>query len=217
MIIYCLLKRRHGHVLTVRDLQRAFGWCKKAAMQQGYPHNSRHSELCTGRTVISLRVAGFYLQFGWNRGVIVHLIPFGDEGVFVFYGKPHPDSQIITHHIPKKKRERKITMVKVTLKDGSVIEVAKGTSYGEIAKSLSAKLYKEATTAKVNGEYCDLRDTAEEDVAVEFLTFDDKDGKKTFWHRQFSNSFLMQNSQSDLQSTTASTTTSTQKLLSTKK
>ena len=30
------------------------------------------------------RVADFYLQFGWNRGVIVHLIPFGDEGVFCF-------------------------------------------------------------------------------------------------------------------------------------
>ena len=73
-------------------------------------------------------------------------------------------------------------MVKVTLKDGSVKEFAKGTSYAEIAKSLSSKLYKEVTTAKVNGEYCDLRDTAEEDVAVEFLTFDDKDGKKTFWH-----------------------------------
>ncbi|MBR5306231.1 MAG: TGS domain-containing protein, partial [Oscillospiraceae bacterium] len=73
-------------------------------------------------------------------------------------------------------------MVKVTLKDGSVIEVAKGTSYAEIAKSLSGKLYKEATTAKVNGEYCDLRDTLEADAAVEFLTFDDKDGKKTFWH-----------------------------------
>ena len=58
-------------------------------------------------------------------------------------------------------------MVKVTLKDGSVKEFAKGTSYAEIAKNLSAKLYKEATTAKVNGEYCDLRDTAEEDVAVE--------------------------------------------------
>ena len=100
---------------------------------------------------------------------------------FVFTGKPHPDSQIITHHTYTK-RKGKITMVKVTLKDGSVIEVAKGTSYAEIAKSLSAKLYKEATTVKVNGEYCDLRDTAEADAAVEFLTFDDKDGKKTFWH-----------------------------------
>jgi len=84
--------------------------------------------------------------------------------------------------IYQKKRERKITMVKVTLKDGSVIEVAKGTSYAEIAKSLSAKLYKEATVAKVNGEFCDLRDTAEADANVEFLTFDDKEGKKTFWH-----------------------------------
>ena len=73
-------------------------------------------------------------------------------------------------------------MVKVTLKDGSVKEFAKGTSYAEIAKSLSGKLYKEATVAKVNGEFCDLRDAMEADAEVEFLTFDDKDGIKTFWH-----------------------------------
>ena len=65
-------------------------------------------------------------------------------------------------------------MVKVTLKDGSVIEVAKGTSYGEIAKSLSAKLYKEATVAKVNGDIKDLREIVDADCEVEILTFDDE-------------------------------------------
>jgi threonyl-tRNA synthetase len=37
-------------------------------------------------------------------------------------------------------------MVKVTLKDGSVIEVAKGTSYGEIAKSLASFLSRDSIT-----------------------------------------------------------------------
>ena len=73
-------------------------------------------------------------------------------------------------------------MVKVTLKDGKVIEVAKGTSYAEIVKGISMKLYKEATVVKANGELHDLRDAAEEDVTLEVLTFDDKDGKKAFWH-----------------------------------
>ena len=73
-------------------------------------------------------------------------------------------------------------MIKVTLKDGKIIEVAKGTSYAEIVKSISMKLYKEATVVRANGELCDLRDAANEDVVLEVLTFDDKDGKKAFWH-----------------------------------
>ncbi|MBQ5782725.1 MAG: threonine--tRNA ligase, partial [Oscillospiraceae bacterium] len=73
-------------------------------------------------------------------------------------------------------------MVKVTLKDGKVIEVAKGTSYAEIVKSISMKLYKDACVVKANGDLHDLRDAADEDVTLEVLTFDDKDGKKAFWH-----------------------------------
>ncbi|MBQ5325000.1 MAG: threonine--tRNA ligase [Oscillospiraceae bacterium] len=73
-------------------------------------------------------------------------------------------------------------MIKVTLKDGKIIEVAKGTSYAEIVKGISMKLYKEATVVRANGELCDLRDAANEDVVLEVLTFDDKDGKKAFWH-----------------------------------
>ena len=73
-------------------------------------------------------------------------------------------------------------MIKVTLKDGKIIEVAKGTSYAEIVKGISMKLYKEATVVRANSELCDLRDAANEDVVLEVLTFDDKDGKKAFWH-----------------------------------
>ncbi|MBR5251660.1 MAG: threonine--tRNA ligase, partial [Oscillospiraceae bacterium] len=73
-------------------------------------------------------------------------------------------------------------MVKVTLKDGKVIEVAKGTSYAEIVKGISMKLYKDACVVKANGDLHDLRDAADEDVTLEVLTFDDKDGKKAFWH-----------------------------------
>ena len=123
-----------------------------------------------------------FLQFGWNRGVIVHLIPFGMKVFFVFMANLTLILKLLLTIYQKKKRERKIIMVKVTLKDGSVMDVAKGTSLAELAKSLSGKLYKEATVAKVNGEFADLRDTVEADAAVEFLTFDDKEGKKTFWH-----------------------------------
>ena len=37
-------------------------------------------------------------------------------------------------------------------------------------------------SAKVNGEVCDLRTVLNEDCKVEILTFDDKEGKKAYWH-----------------------------------
>ena len=43
-------------------------------------------------------------------------------------------------------------------------------------------LYKSACAAKVNGEVCDLRTVLNEDCKVEILTFDDKEGKKAYWH-----------------------------------
>ncbi len=73
-------------------------------------------------------------------------------------------------------------MIKVTLKDGSVKEFENPISYAEIAKSISPKLLEKATAAKVNGEVVDLRDVADADVELEILTFEDKEGKKAFWH-----------------------------------
>ena len=74
-------------------------------------------------------------------------------------------------------------MIKVTLKDGSVKEFESPVSYAEIAKSISPKLLEKATCAKANGEIHDLRDIADKDVEVEILTFDDREGKKAFWHK----------------------------------
>ncbi|MEG1896074.1 MAG: threonine--tRNA ligase, partial [Oscillospiraceae bacterium] len=51
-----------------------------------------------------------------------------------------------------------------------------------IAKSISPKLLEKATAALVNGKVHDLRDMADKDVNLEILTFDDKEGKKAFWH-----------------------------------
>ena len=73
-------------------------------------------------------------------------------------------------------------MIKVTLKDGSVREYDQPLSYGEIAASISPRLLEKATIAKANGQLCDLRDIADKDVSLEILTFDDKEGKKAFWH-----------------------------------
>ncbi|MBR6748013.1 MAG: threonine--tRNA ligase, partial [Clostridia bacterium] len=72
-------------------------------------------------------------------------------------------------------------MIKVNLK-GNEKEFESGISVAEIANSIGMGLYKSACAAKVNGEVCDLRTVLTEDCDVEILTFDDKDGKKAYWH-----------------------------------
>ena len=72
-------------------------------------------------------------------------------------------------------------MIKVDLK-GSEKEIESGVSVAEVAKSIGMGLYKSACAAKVNGEVCDLRTVLNEDCKVEILTFDDKEGKKAYWH-----------------------------------
>jgi len=73
-------------------------------------------------------------------------------------------------------------MIKVTLKDGSIIEVEKGTKVSEIAKSLSQGLYKKALSAKINGKRSELMAEINEDCKLEILTFEDDDGKWTLRH-----------------------------------
>ena len=65
---------------------------------------------------------------------------------------------------------------------GSEKEFESGVSVAEVAKSIGMGLYKSACAAKVNGEVCDLRTVLNEDCKVEILTFDDKEGKKAYWH-----------------------------------
>ena len=58
----------------------------------------------------------------------------------------------------------------------------KGTPAFEIAKSIGMGLYRAACACKVNGRVCDLRTPVENDCDLEFLTFDDEDGKRAFNH-----------------------------------
>ena len=72
-------------------------------------------------------------------------------------------------------------MIKVNLK-GSEKEFESGVSVADVAKSIGMGLYKAACAARVNGTVCDLRTPLTEDCTVEILTFDDKDGRKAYWH-----------------------------------
>ena len=73
-------------------------------------------------------------------------------------------------------------MINVELKGGVVKEFEMNTTPAEIAKSIGAGLYKSVCCARVNGEVVDLRTPLTADCKVELLTFDDPDGKQTFWH-----------------------------------
>ena len=74
-------------------------------------------------------------------------------------------------------------MLKVKLKDGSVIEVERGTSIIDVAKKISEGLARNATCGEVNGEVKDLRFELEDDCDLVIHTFDsDLEGKKAYWH-----------------------------------
>ena len=74
-------------------------------------------------------------------------------------------------------------MIKVELKDGSILEVDQGSSVLDVAKKISEGLARMATAGRVNGNVVDLRYALEEDCKLEILTFDsDLDGKKAYWH-----------------------------------
>ncbi|GEM65343.1 threonine--tRNA ligase [Sphingobacterium faecium NBRC 15299] len=73
-------------------------------------------------------------------------------------------------------------MIKITLPDGSVREYEKGTSAAQVALSISEGLARNVLAAEVNGEIWDSSRPIEEDSTVKLLTWNDTNGKSTFWH-----------------------------------
>ena len=75
-------------------------------------------------------------------------------------------------------------MLKVTLKDGSILEIEKGSSILEVAKQISEGLARNATCGEVNGEVKDLRYELQKDCNLVIHTFQEEDleGKKAYWH-----------------------------------
>lgn len=74
-------------------------------------------------------------------------------------------------------------MIKVTLKDGKIIEIEKGKAIIEVAKQISEGLARMATCGEVNGEVKDLRYELQEDCELNICTFENsEEGKKAYWH-----------------------------------
>lgn len=73
-------------------------------------------------------------------------------------------------------------MIQVTLPDGRIHEVPVGTTPLDIAKSISEGLARQVLAAKVNGKIQDAHQGLEENATLHLLTWENADGKSTFWH-----------------------------------
>ena len=74
-------------------------------------------------------------------------------------------------------------MIKITLKDGKVMEEKEGIKIFDVAKKISEGLARVATCAIVDGETKDLRYELNQDCKLSICTFEsDLEGKKAYWH-----------------------------------
>lgn len=72
--------------------------------------------------------------------------------------------------------------IKITLPDGSIREFAQGSTPYDVALSISEGLARNVLAAKVNGKVVDANTPLTEDATLSLLTWNDTEGKSTFWH-----------------------------------
>jgi len=73
-------------------------------------------------------------------------------------------------------------MIKITFPDGAVREYEKGITALQIAKSISEGLAKKVLAASINGQVWDATRPINQDTTLKLLTWEQNDGKSTFWH-----------------------------------
>ncbi|MFN6374130.1 MAG: threonine--tRNA ligase [Chitinophagia bacterium] len=73
-------------------------------------------------------------------------------------------------------------MINVHFPDGAVRQYESGITPMAIAKSISEGLARKVIAASVNGAVKDASTPLDSDVSLKLLTWEDTDGKSTFWH-----------------------------------
>lgn len=73
-------------------------------------------------------------------------------------------------------------MIQITFPDGAVRSYESGVSAIDIARSISEGLARKVLAAKVNDQVWDATRPITADANLKLLTWDDTDGKSTFWH-----------------------------------
>ncbi|MBQ3119040.1 MAG: threonine--tRNA ligase [Clostridia bacterium] len=73
-------------------------------------------------------------------------------------------------------------MMKITLKDGKILEYSEPKHLYEIAGDISEGLMRASLAAEVDGKVLGMGEVIESDATIAFLTFDDQKGKDVFRH-----------------------------------
>ncbi len=73
-------------------------------------------------------------------------------------------------------------MINITLPDGSVKQVERGSTPFDVAQSISHGLARNVVSASYNGETVEASTPLNEDGKLVLYTFNDKEGKKALWH-----------------------------------
>jgi len=73
-------------------------------------------------------------------------------------------------------------MISITLPDGTIKQVENGTTAMDVAMSISEGLARNVLSAAVNGEVVDANRPITEDATLTLHTWNNDDGKATFWH-----------------------------------
>ena len=73
-------------------------------------------------------------------------------------------------------------MINIRFPDGAVRSYAKGITPMAIAKSIAEGLAKKVIAASIDGSVKDASTPLNNDCEIKLLTWDDADGKSTFWH-----------------------------------
>ncbi len=73
-------------------------------------------------------------------------------------------------------------IISIKLKDGSIREMSKGSTIGDVAKAISAGLARQAVAGKMNGKLMDLSRELEPDAEIEIVTLDQPDGLEVLRH-----------------------------------
>ena len=81
-----------------------------------------------------------------------------------------------------KTRAEQVNMINISFPDGAVRQYENGVTALDIAKSISEGLARKVLAASVNGDVWDATRPINQDANLKLLTWDDTDGKSTFWH-----------------------------------
>lgn len=73
-------------------------------------------------------------------------------------------------------------MIKITLPDGSVKEMPNGSTSHDVAMGISEGLARNVLAARLNGQIVESNRPITSDGTLQLLTWNDDDGKSTFWH-----------------------------------